>query len=188
MAVTRDFKHARRSEGEGFNLGQYRQLGLGLAIGLSVALGVWIYHLRSLPTGKLDERGEPVAAASEQAPVAEVPAEQDDPATDYDFYTMLPKFEVEVRAKERPAASAPATRPVEQPGAYVIQAGSYRNLPDAERLRSKLQKLGIDAVIQHADSWHRVRIGPLRDLNRLNAIRRELRAADIDAFVVRVPD
>lgn len=188
MAVSRDYKHARRSDGEGFDLNQYRQLGLGLAIGLAVALGVWIYHLRSLPTTQLDAVPQAAAsAAEEEAPVPEEPAEQD-PATSYDFYDMLPKFEVEVPAKGRAAAPAPAARPVEQPGAYVIQAGSYRNLPDAERLRSQLAKLGIEAAIQHADSWHRVRIGPLRDLEKLNAIRRELRAADIDAFVVRVPD
>ena len=31
-----------------------------------------------------------------------------------------------------------------------------------------------------ADVWHRVRIGPFRDLDRLNATRRQLRAAGIE--------
>jgi cell division protein FtsN len=180
----RDYKHAGRADGGGFDLNQYRQFGLGLGIGLAVALGVWIYHMRSVPTTQLAEQPLPQAAP---ASGEETPAEQE-PANDYDFYDMLPKFEVQVPAKERAAGAAPATRPVEQPGAYVIQVGSYRNLPDAERLRLQLQKLGIDATIQHADSWHRVRIGPFRDLAKLNTIRRELRAADIDAIVMRVGD
>lgn len=188
--AARDYKHVSRGDGGGFDLNQYRQLGLGLGIGLAVALGVWIYHLRSLPTDTLDLRPQPQAAAATEAAAEETPAEPElDPATSYDFYDMLPKFEVQVPAGGRTTASrAPAVRPVEQPGAYVIQAGSYRNLPDAERLRSQLAKLGIEAVIQHADSWHRVRIGPYRDLARLNAIQRELRGADIDALVMRVSD
>jgi cell division protein FtsN len=186
--AARDYKHVSRGDGDGFDLNQYRQFGIGLAVGLAVALGVWIYHMRSLPTSGLDQpQPQATAASGEQATVAEeTPAE--DPATDYDFYDMLPKFEVEVPAKERATATNPAARPVEQPGAYVIQVGSYRNLPDAERLRSQLGKLGIDATIQHADSWHRVRIGPFRDLPKLNATRRALHAADIDAIVMRVGD
>ncbi len=57
----------------------------------------------------------------------------------------------------------------------MLQVGSYRNRPDAERLRDKLAKLGIDASMQHvaidADEWHRVRIGPISDLAKLNATR-----------------
>jgi cell division protein FtsN len=39
-----------------------------------------------------------------------------------------------------------------------------------------------------ADVWHRVRIGPLRDLAKLNAIRGQLRTADIDAILIRLGD
>lgn len=186
-AARRDYKNAVRADG-GLDLNQYRQFGTGLAVGLAVALGVWIYHMRSLPAPELAAQPQAQAApdSGEETP-AEGPAEQD-PATNYDFYEMLPSFEVKVPARERAATGAPPTRPVEQPGVYVIQAGSYRSLPDAERLRSQLGKLGIEASIQHADSYHRVRIGPFRDLARLNAVRRELHVADIDAIVMRVPD
>ena len=74
----------------------------------------------------------------------------------------------------------------------MLQAGSYRNQPDAERVRSQLALQGIQAVVQRvavdADVWHRVRIGPISDLRELNRVRDRLRAADIDALVIRVGD
>jgi cell division protein FtsN len=105
---------------------------------------------------------------------------------------MLPKFEVVVPEQDHDAKRDLPSVAVEQPGAYVLQVGSYRNQADAARLREKLAKQGIDASIQRVavddDVWHRVRIGPFRDLDKLNATRRELRAADIDAILLRVPD
>jgi cell division protein FtsN len=46
-----------------------------------------------------------------------------------------------------------------------------------------VQKVTVDA-----DTWHRVRIGPITDLNQLNRLRTRLRQADIDALVIRVGD
>jgi len=52
----------------------------------------------------------------------------------------------------------------------------------------KLQ--GIDSNVQRVavddDVWHRVRIGPITDLTELNRLRARLRAADLDALVIRV--
>jgi cell division protein FtsN len=39
-----------------------------------------------------------------------------------------------------------------------------------------------------ADVWHRVRIGPISNLDELNKVRRQLRAAEVDALVIRVGD
>jgi cell division protein FtsN len=86
----------------------------------------------------------------------------------------------------------PATAPVERPGVYVLQAGSYRNQADAERVRDQLARQGIDAKVQRvavdADVWHRVRIGPVSKLEELNKLRKQLQAADVDALVIRVGD
>jgi cell division protein FtsN len=46
----------------------------------------------------------------------------------------------------------------------------------------------VQRVAVDADVWHRVRIGPISDLARLNATREALRRADVDAIVVRVGD
>jgi cell division protein FtsN len=76
----------------------------------------------------------------------------------------------------------------------VLQAGSYRNEAEANRRRAQLALQGITAKVQvqrvavDADVWHRVRIGPISNLDELNKLRRQLQAADVDALVIRVGD
>ena len=126
------------------------------------------------------------------APAEATPAGDEAGGAQYDFYEMLPKFEVVVPEKDRDVKPDAPASTVERPGVYVLQAGSYRNQPDAERVRSQLALQGIQAVVQRvavdADVWHRVRIGPISDLRELNRVRDRLRAADIDALVIRVGD
>jgi len=119
-------------------------------------------------------------------------AEPEEAPAQYDFYDMLPKFEVVVPEKERDVRRDLPSARVERPGVYVLQAGSYRNQADADRVRTQLGKQGITATVQRmavdADVWHRVRVGPLRDLDQVNRMRDALRAADIDTLVIRVGD
>jgi len=115
------------------------------------------------------------------------------PAEKYDFYQMLPNFEVVVPEKDKDVKrDLPAAAKIERPGVYVLQAGSYRNEADADRVRAQLALQGIDAKVQRvavdADVWHRVRIGPVSNLDELNKLRRQLQAADVDALVIRVGD
>jgi cell division protein FtsN len=184
----RDYKHGGR--GNALSWTRYRQFGLGLALGLAVALVVYVSDHR-VNSAATEDRPEPRSGKKAKA-AASVEADAEEPATQYDFYDMLPKFEVVVPEKERDVRSDLPAAPVTRPGVYFLQAGSYRNQPDAERVREKLAKQGIVAVVQRvavdADVWHRVRIGPISDLKQLNSTRQNLRAADIDAIVVRVGD
>jgi len=179
----RDYKHGPR-RGEALNLGDYKQFGLGLAIGLGVALYLWLQGPREEPA--LTPVADPVVVAADAAAAAE----EADPAEQYDFYDMLPKFEVVVPEAERNPRRDHPTVQISKPGAYVLQAGSYRNRVDAERLRDRLRKQGIDAAIQHVtiddNEWHRVRIGPSRDLKHINALREQLRLADVTFIVYEV--
>jgi cell division protein FtsN len=74
----------------------------------------------------------------------------------------------------------------------VLQAGSYRNQADAERVRAQLALQGVQAKVQRvavdSDVWHRVRVGPINNLDELNKVRRQLQAAEVDALVIRVGD
>jgi cell division protein FtsN len=128
----------------------------------------------------------------EPRPGKETAADAEEAAKNYDFYDMLPNFEVVVPEKDREVSrerdNAPAT--IERPGIYVLQAGSYRQQAEADRIRAQLKVQGIDANVQRVavdeDVWHRVRIGPITDLTELNRLRTRLRAADLDALVIRV--
>jgi cell division protein FtsN len=154
-----------------------------------VALAVFVVDRRHEQAA--DPKPKPQANAAKRDAGDETPTVAD-PAAQYDFYSMLPKFEVGVPQKGKPVQRDMAQAAVEQPGAYVLQVGSYRNPDDAERLRSKVEKLGIDAKVQHVsidtDELHRVLVGPIRDLAKLNSTRRELRAADFDVVMYRVGD
>ena len=197
--TSRDYKRARRGQ-FGFELARWRDLGIGLALGLAVAGVVYVADHRateSPPTERPVPRrpGAPTAAAQGASEATASDAATDPAASQpegkYDFYHMLPKFEVVVPEKERGSRLAPAS-PIDRPGVYFLQAGSYRDVNVAERIRAQLGKLGIEAIVQRvavdADVWHRVRIGPIRDLARLNRLRNQLQQSDLDALVVRVDD
>jgi cell division protein FtsN len=178
---TRDFKHYGTRRAEPLSLRDYKQFGLGLAIGLAVALYVW------LQTPKEEAAIEPMADPVVSEPVT---AADSDPAEQFDFYDMLPRFEVVVPETEHnPRRDQPSVA-ITKPGAYVLQVVSSRNRAEAERLRDRLAKMGITASIQQViideQEWHRVRIGPSRDLDYINRMREQLRAADFTFIVYEV--
>jgi cell division protein FtsN len=184
--TNRDYKSGGRSTA--FPINRLRDFGAGLALGLVIAGFVYLsVHRQTAPT--TEEKPEP--RAKPKTPQGNE-VDGDEPTAQYDFYNMLPKFEVVIPEKERGVSGALPAAPVERPGVYVLQAGSYRNQSDAERVRSQLAKQGITATVQRvavdADVWHRVRVGPIHDLKQVNAIRKSLLAADIDAIVIRVGD
>jgi cell division protein FtsN len=182
--TARDYKRPTRRM---FDSGRYREFGAGVLVGLALAtlLFAWLQ-------GK--QRETSLAAAKPEPRKVETPlaSEAAESASQYDFYEMLPKFEVVVPERERDVKRDLPTAPVERPGVYVLQAGSYRNLKDAERVRAQLALQNIKATVQRvavdSDVWHRVRIGPVEELAELNRLRRQLQAAEIDALVIRVAD
>ncbi|HLJ37616.1 MAG TPA: SPOR domain-containing protein [Steroidobacteraceae bacterium] len=186
----RDYKrHSRRS----LDLRRYREFGYGLLAGVVLAGLGFLYtgakgHKAADPADlpRPDPHRAPPASASASA--ADNPA-----AKKYDFYQMLPNFEVVVPEKDKEVKrDLPAGAPIERPGVYVLQAGSYRNQADAERVRAQLALQGVQAKVQRvavdADVWHRVRIGPITNLDELNRVRKQLKAAEVDALVIRVGD
>lgn len=114
----------------------------------------------------------------------------------FDFYTILPELEVAIPEQElvvpkRPTATVNTAAPVTQAsGSFTLQAGSFRQLPQADKLKAKLALHGVIANIQtvtinDGDTWHRVRIGPTRDLAQLNKTRKRLIAMGVATMVVK---
>jgi cell division protein FtsN len=180
--LSRDFKHVRRHTpggGPGFN--GWVGLGIGLAVGLSVALAVHLHYRNRAP-------GEPEPAADAPPASATAPTEESPPPADagpgYDFYDMLPKQEVEVPEGES-ARSAGAASPK---GDVTLQAGSFKNVAEAEKLQAQLAQYGIDAKIQRFsledETWYRVRIGPIATVEQLETVRAKLAEAEIEATPV----
>lgn len=181
--VARDYKR-NRGRREGFS--GWTGLFIGLVAGLGVGLALYFLDPRT-PTA-------PEAPTGQQAPPEPASATESaggEPADRYDFYEMLPNFEVVVPEKEV-VLPPDAAEPPKPQGAYVLQAGSYRKFEDADRVRAQLALQGIESNVQRvaidADTWHRVRIGPLTDPAELERVRTRLKEAEVDFLVVRVGD
>ncbi len=194
--ISRDYKRSRGA-GPGFDLSRWKEFAAGLCIGLVVAAGLFVYQRNALDratAGADSPRPEPRRDAAGRRGIDgdEAAALADEANKSYDFYEILPKFEVVVPEKEQEVKRDIPSSPIERPGVYVLQAGSYRQLADAERIRKQLALQGIQANVQRvavdADVWHRVRIGPLTDLDEVNRLRNKLRSAEFNALVVRVGD
>jgi cell division protein FtsN len=188
--TSRDYKSSR---GRRADLRRWREFGYGLLAGIVVAAAAFVY------AGAKAHKAAETADAPRPEPrrAGQNDAEQTNAAgkssEKYDFYEMLPNFEVVVPEKDKEVRrDVPATGKIERPGVYVLQAGSYRNESDAQRVRKQLAMQGIAANVQRvavdADTWFRVRVGPINNLDELNKKRHLLQAADLDALVIRVGD
>jgi len=166
----------------------------GLAIGLSVAVAIYKNDSgsRSRPPQQTREPAGLSATVSGESRAPATAEEEAAPEPRFSFYDMLPNFEVVIPEQESDVRPDRAAAPVEEPGVYVLQAGSFSTPADADRRRAELALLGIESRVQRVSiddrSYHRVRIGPTDDLDRLNRIRRQLRDAGIDALRIRLGD
>ncbi len=134
----------------------------------------------------------PVAvAASKKAskPVREQKPGDAEAAGRFEFYDMLPAAEVDV-AEQPQAAPVTGPPPVSLPGAYVVQAGAFPSLAAADKVKVRLAVLGVVSEIQAADAngavFHRVRIGPIENLDELNRLRARLRQNGIEHQVIPI--
>ncbi len=198
--MTRDYKprsgkRARRKTTPG-----WVWLLAGLALGLAAALMAYYYHGSTpakpvakhldLPSEQADEAAAPSVTNDKTAKRAtEKPQPPAKPR--FDFYTILPEMEVVVPEEEikgRPKSGVPQ---VDQPGTYYLQAGSFRAYDQADRLKAQLALLGLHAGIETVtvnknETWHRVRVGPYKNLDDLNRARVLLKQNNMAAVLVKL--
>ena len=95
---------------------------------------------------------------------------------------MLPKQEVDVANKPLDTATDISAGRLPT-GAVVLQAGSFKQATEAEKMVAQLALAGVQSKIQRAsvqdETWYRVRIGPIATVEELNVVRAKLNAAEI---------
>lgn len=88
------------------------------------------------------------------------------------------------------AAPAPAPAPGADPYTYFVQAGAFRNAPDAEAQRARLAMLGITARVdeheQGGRTLYRVRVGPFAQKALADLTMEQLQVNGIESGLVRV--
>ena len=189
--MARDYKARKRKSGGSAG---WTGFGVGLSLGLAMAVALYIHDHRSdappAPQPKAAKKkghgSEPQDAAGSDGGLPDAP-----PKT-YDFYNMLPNFEVIVPEKDRDVKPDLHAAPETRRGTYVLQVGTYKDFADADRERAQLALQGIESYVEKVSvnnsSWMRVRIGPVKNLDELNRLRQQLRKADKNVLVIRVGD
>ena len=106
---------------------------------------------------------------------------------EFDFYEILPDIE-QVMPGDLPEATP--TRPPENLS-YYLQAASFREHADAEKLRARLALKGYSSVTQARDvegkgTYYRVRLGPYSDSRKAKTAKNKLQKLGVRPFVYSV--
>nr|VFK64535.1 MAG: Sporulation related domain-containing protein [Candidatus Kentron sp. TC] len=123
------------------------------------------------------------------------------PEARFEFYTILPEREIRVpkyefdspqprKSKKTEPSQVSDHASIPASGRYILQVGSFRHLEDADRLKAKLALGGFDVEIQtisihSGDTWHRVRLGPYKDLSVVHRIRSGLQKNGFAPLVLK---
>ncbi len=184
-----DYKHSRAAANK--PTPGWVWLLVGFALGLVVALLVYLNGqsaLQELQKAALFSTNE---SNQQQSQDGQNEASSSAPKRRFDFYTLLPEFEVAVPEESEPVPQVKVTPKVtKQPNAlgYILQVGSFRKYQEADSLKAKLALMGVESSIQtvrvNNGTWHRVRVGPYRDREQLNRIRDRLRNNNVNAMLM----
>ena len=186
MATRRRSAGTRRAGGG--KLPAWAWMLIGLLIGAGIAWAAHLYLTRSA------KKPKPAPAPVTQP---QIPAKKPEPKPlpppaakpRFDFYTILPEMETVLPDKE-----PPTTRPkpsVEADARYILQAGSFANFEDADRLKARLALAGLEARIEKISiegkgEYYRVRLGPYPKLEQLEAQNKKLADLGVRALRIKV--
>lgn len=159
---------------------------IGMVIGVTIA-GIVAWYMTQKNPASFKE--PPVARNSEKSvsaptvtPARRAPAA--DQTRQFEFYHVLTDKADGKTSRSTPPPAKPSVPPSAKPAdmaPYIIQAGSFQNPADAEKLKARLALAGFEATVQSVDLpgkgvWHRVRLGPYQGLTAANEAIANLKA------------
>ncbi len=184
---------------------------LAAVVILFVVLLAWLGTRAPQPDSRVSqplpaEKPRQAPAQQDARAVAAPPVKElTPPPPRYEFYNMLPAQKVEVPPTPASAPSAPprVVAPADIPprpevavttqGAtsgsrFELQVGSFRRYEEADRRKAELALLGFSANIQsanvHGETWHRVKVGPLPEVDA-RKVRDRLKAVGMNPLLVK---
>ncbi len=171
----------------------------GLSVGLAFAAGVYIYY-KPLDNGQTD-KVPPAAQQGNDKPDRDANGLPPKEPGRFAFYEMLPNYEIVIQYEDekKPAGTQPddnkpkaAVTPdkVDEPGRYLVQAGSFKTYADADKRKARMALLGVESEIEKVTidsttTWYRVRVGPEKNLSKVNEILKTLRDNGIESLLMR---
>lgn len=194
--MARDYKHQGR--------GRQNQPPIGVAwwkwLLVAFLVGMFVWFLLSLQDSEPDSMPKKGVTQSLKTPKLESKkakkqpvekAEKDSKEPRFDFYALLqeeqkfivPEHEMKTRVREERLGKAKASK-------YVIQAGSFKNFSDADKLRARLALMGIESRVEKEKIknviWNRVRMGPYSRMSSVSTIKSRLTKEGIQLMVIEV--
>jgi cell division protein FtsN len=117
-------------------------------------------------------------------------ASNNEDETRFDFYTILPGSESKVSKEDEIKIKEDTPEPTVQKS-YFLQVGAFQTSEEADNLKAKLALQGFEAIVQTATIpekgvWHRVRVGPLNDLDQINKTKSDLVSNGFTADLIKV--
>ncbi len=204
--MSRDYKPApdrakKSSKGSPFFTGLLVGFLLGVAASLAVVMfikgGESPFTNINKPTKPLSEKIAENAKNqpdSDNSSTTETTDNNNQPAkvedkTRFDFYTILPGSESKVTTDEikiKEDQPQPAIQ-----NTYFLQVGAFQTEEEADNMKATLALQGFEALVQTATIpekgiWHRVRVGPLKNLDQINKTKADLASNGFKADLIKV--
>ncbi len=185
----------------------------GLSVGLLIATFIWLYSIEN-PRGSQPIANTPakskqiVATPKVVTPKIKQPASltevavppvaiiEPPPAKNkFTFYETLRDETIDspidhYKGKDniQPLLQVKKQSNSAKAGQYILQAGSFRVFAKADRQKAKLAILGVESRIEKVQSndgiWHRIRVGPFKDLAAANQLRTRLLSEKIQTMLI----
>jgi len=202
--MSRDYKPrpertAKQSQGNPFITGLLVGFLLGVAASLTVVMMIKgeespFADLAS-PEKPLSEKiaesaKEQAAKDNDKAQEAKTEtSETTEDKTRFDFYTILPGSERQVSTEEVKITEQSAEPSVQN--TYFLQVGAFQTEEEADNMKATLALQGFEALVQTATIpnkgvWHRVRVGPLKNLELINKTKADLASNGFKSDLITV--
>ena len=192
--MARDYKHRaqtrRKTNKQTPTVAWWKWVLILLIIGLFV----WfLFFLRtSTPANSKKQITQALKKPAPKKPKIKQPQKQTAQPTKprFEFYTILPEteivvpeYEIKTRKREERVGKGRSAH-------YVLQAGSFRDYKQADKLKARLALMGIESRIEKAQvgniTWNRIKMGPFANLTNVDNLRNKLKQNKIDVVVMEV--
>jgi cell division protein FtsN len=164
---------------------------MGVVIGLSLALISYIKF-----QGRIKAPAALVSVLEEtKTPQQKPPAATHAAKPKFEFYSLLPKMEVEVAHPNNthPTSTTTSTSTALEKAKFRLQLASFKQFSDADSLKAKLAlegfKLEIAAItLPPGEVWYRVRTPVLNDRNTALNLQKKLQKQAVPSIVVKADE
>ncbi len=176
---------------------------IGFLLGVATSLGVVMFikggaspfaeqanteAVKSVAEKMKEKASADEAKANEDKLAAENASNNDE--TRFDFYTILPGSESKVSKEEEVKIQVDVPQPAALTS-YFLQVGAFQTGEEADNMKAKLALQGFEATVQTATIpdkgiWHRVRVGPLGNLDQINKTKNDLIKNGFKADLIKV--